>query len=131
MSRTSQDVTEAELALMRTLWERGALTIRQLVVSVYGDAGASSYATVQKLLDRLEAKSYVTRERGGAVHVFRAAVGRDELVARRLRAVADTLCDGSLSPLLSHLVRGESLSPEERRELRALIEDLDRKKCAP
>ena len=126
MSRTSQDVTEAELALLRALWESGPSTIRQLVAAVYGEVGASSYATVQKLLDRLEAKGCVDRERGGSIHVFRAAVDREGLIARRLRAVADTLCDGSLSPLLSHLVRGESLSPQERRELRTLIEDLDK-----
>ncbi len=127
MSRTSQDVTDAELALLRALWERGPATIRQLVADVYGDVGASSYATVQKLLDRLEAKGCVERERGGSIHIFRAAVDREGLIARRLRAVADTLCDGSLSPLLSHLVRGDSLSPKERQELRALIEDLDEK----
>jgi len=127
MSRTSQDVTDAELALLRALWDRGPATIRQLVSDVYGDVGASSYATVQKLLDRLEAKGYVVRERGGNVHVFKAAVDREGLIARRLRAVADTLCDGSLSPLLSHLVKGETLSAQERKELRALIEDLDEK----
>ena len=128
MSRNSQDVTEAELALLRALWERGPATIRQLVADVYGEVGASSYSTVQKLLERLEAKGCVERERGGSIHVFRAAVDREGLIARRLRAVADTLCDGSLSPLLSHLVRGESLSPQERRELRALIEELDENK---
>ena len=60
--------------------------------------------------------------------MFRAAVDREELIGRRLRAVADSLCGGSLSPLLSHLVEDRGLSEAERRELRGLIEKLDRRR---
>jgi predicted transcriptional regulator len=125
MARTNHDVTEAELAVLNSLWDGGPATIRRLAESVYQDAGLSAYATVQKLLERLAAKGFVARDRGGSVHVFRAAIGRDELIRRRLRAVADSLCGGSLTPLLTNLVRGESLSDAERDELRALIDDLD------
>ena len=127
MNRLQQDVTDAELALLQSLWDLGPATIRQLVERVYKQSGASVYATVQKLLDRLESKGFVERDRGGPVHRFEAAVNRDELIGRRLRAVADSLCGGSLSPLLTHLVEGHGLSAIERRELRALIDKLDRK----
>ena len=125
MGRTTQDVTEAELAILRRLWERGPATIRQLAEAVYGQDGASAYATVQKLLDRLESKGFVARDRAASVHLFRAVVGQEELIGRRLRAVADTLCGGSLTPLLTHLVRGRRLSDQERQALRSLIEQLD------
>ena len=128
MVQRNQDVTEAELALLQALWDHGPATIRQLVERVYQQRGTSVYATVQKLLDRLEAKGCVARDRGGPVHVFRAAIDRDELIGRRLRAVADSLCGGSLSPLLTHLVEGRGLSEKERRELRALVDKLDRKR---
>ena len=127
MNQHKHDVTEAELALLQALWDDGPATIRQLVERVYQQTGASVYATVQKLLDRLEAKGCVERDRRGSVHVFRAAINRDELIGRRLRAVADSLCGGSLSPLLTHLVEGRGLSEKERRELRALVEKLDHK----
>jgi predicted transcriptional regulator len=123
-----QDVTEAELGVLQGLWDLGPATIRQLVDRVYEQSGSSVYATVQKLLDRLESKGFVTRDRGAPVHVFQAAIGRDELIGRRLRAVADALCGGSLSPLLTHLVEGQGVSEKERRELRALINKLDRKR---
>jgi predicted transcriptional regulator len=127
MSQRYQDVTEAELALLQALWDSGPATIRQLVERVYKQSGTSVYATVQKLLDRLESKGCVRRDRSGPVHVFRARINRDELIGRRLRAVADSLCGGSLSPLLTHLVQGKGLSEKERQELRALIDELDRK----
>ena len=106
MNQRKEDVTDAELALLQSLWDEGPATIRQLVERVYRQTGTSVYATVQKLLDRLESKGCVERDRGGSVHVFRAAINRDELIGRRLRAVADSLCGGSLSPLLTHLVEG-------------------------
>jgi predicted transcriptional regulator len=130
MNRQQQDVTDAELAVLQCLWDAGPATIRQLVERVYNQSGVSVYATVQKLLDRLESKGCVERDRGAPVHRFAAAINRDELIGRRLRAVADSLCGGSLSPLLTHLVEGRGLSESERRELRLLINKLDRKRIS-
>jgi predicted transcriptional regulator len=130
MNRQHQDVTEAELAVLQCLWAAGPATIRQLVERVYKQSGPSVYATVQKLLDRLESKGFVERDRGAPVHRFHAAINCDELIGRRLRAVADSLCGGSLSPLLTHLVEGRGLSEGERRELHTLINKLDRKRSS-
>ena len=126
MDHPPPDVPDAELAVLQALWEHGAATIRQLSDRLYADDGDNGYATVQKLLERLERKGYVARDRSSHAHVFRATVDRDTLVGRRLRAVAEKLCGGLMTPLLTHLVRAEALSPEERRELRALIDELDR-----
>ena len=130
MDRTPQDipdVTEAELTVLQCLWERGPATIRQLTDALYPSGTDAQYATVQKLLERLEGKGYVRRDRTPPAHTFTAAVGRDELIGRRLREVAEKLCGGSLTPLLTHLVRSRPLSPRERRELRELIDVMDRK----
>ena len=89
MSRTpAAEVTDAELAVLQALWDRGPATIRQLTDRLYPAGSASCYATVQKLLERLEGKAFVKRDRSGAVHAFSARVCRDELIGRRLRTVA-------------------------------------------
>ncbi len=125
MSRTPQDVTEYELAILQVLWDSGPATIRQLTDAVYPGGGTVQYATVQKLLERLERKGFVRRDRRGPAHVFSAAVGREELLGRRLQDMAEKLCGGSLTPLLTHLVRTRRLSDQERRELRDLIDEMD------
>ena len=123
MPREAQDVTEAELALMQRLWDAGRASIRQLADALHGgEAGAAQYATVQKQLERLEAKGFVGRDRSLHVHVFKPAVDRDELIGRRIRAVAEKLCGGSLVPILSHLARNKGLSQKERQALRELID---------
>src|SRR5947209_2460095 len=120
MARTPQDVTETELGILQLLWERGPATIRQLTDALYPGGGTSHYATVQKLLERLEAKDYVRRQRGGPAHTFAASVDRGELIGRRLQAMAEQLCGGSLTPLLTHLVRARKLSSRDRQKLRSL-----------
>lgn len=127
MARTPRDITDAELAVLQLLWEHGPAAIRPLAEALYPRGGSAPYATVQKLLERLEGKGYVRRDRSGAVHVFAAAVGRDEVIGRRLRDVAAKLCGGSLTPLLTHLVQSSRLTAGEREELRALIEQADKK----
>ncbi len=127
MARTPQDVTDAELAVMQVLWDDGAATIRRLTDVLYPGGGAAQYGTVQKLLDRLEAKGFVRRDRTAAAHTFASAIARDDLIGRRLQDMAEKLCGGSLTPLLTHLVRNKGLTPRERQELRDLIEDLDQR----
>ena len=127
MARTPQDVTDAELSVLVLLWEQGPATIRQLTDRLHPGGRVSQYATVQKLLERLEEKEFVARRRTGLAHTFEATVNREELIGRRLRSVAEKLCGGSVTPLLTHLVRTQRLTPEERTELRALIDELDDK----
>jgi BlaI family transcriptional regulator, penicillinase repressor len=127
MARTPRDVTEAELAILQLLWDHGPATIRRLTDALYPGGGTAQYGTVQKLLDRLESKGCVRRDRSAAAHTFAPTVGREEIIGRRLREVAEKLCGGSLTPLLTHLVRTRSLTTREREELRALIEELDNK----
>jgi predicted transcriptional regulator len=125
MARTPKDVTEFELAILQVLWGGGPATIRQLTDALYPDGGTAQYATVQKLLERLERKGCVRRDRGGPAHVFTATIAREELLGRRLQDMAEKLCGGSLTPLLTHLMRARRLTERERRELRELIDELD------
>ena len=125
MPREPQDITEGELAVLQVLWDRPAASIRQITEALYPRNTASHYGTVQKQLERLEGKGFVRRDRSLFVHLFSAAVGREELVGRRLDAVMDKLCGGSLEPILTHLLRAPRLTEEQRRRLRELIDRED------
>jgi predicted transcriptional regulator len=116
------EVSNAELRVLQSLWDRGPSTIRQLTERLYPAVTAANYATVQKLLERLEEDRCVSRDRSATPHVFGAAVSRDDYIGGRLRAMAEKLCGGSLTPLLTHLVNTESLSKKERAELRKLLD---------
>ena len=123
MSSDSYHVTDAELAILEAIWDSGQSTIRELTAARYPGRTSSDYATVQKLLERLESKGYVTRDRSSFAHVFRSAVARDQLVGRELRAIASKLCEGSMTPILMHLARNRRLSRDERDELRRILDE--------
>jgi BlaI family transcriptional regulator, penicillinase repressor len=125
MGRPAQDITESELAVLRILWDQGPASIRQLADILYPRGEAAQYATVQKLLDRMEAKGYVRRDRSLYVHVFTAVLDRDQLIGRRLRSLAEMLCDGSLTPLLTHLARAKDLTEKDRLALRAIMDEVE------
>jgi BlaI family penicillinase repressor len=123
MARTPQDITDAELDVLQVLWKHGPLPIRRITELLYGDKKTSQYATVQKLLERLESKECVDRDRAMNVHVFTAKIQRDELVGRRLQAMAEDLCEGSITPLLTNLVQMQKLSDKDRAMLKKLIDE--------
>lgn len=127
MARDDRHPTDAELAVLRRLWQRGTATVRELRDDLYPEGGHAHHATVQSLLDRLEEKHCVSRRKAGRVNVYSATARRADLVVRRLRDTADALYDGSLAPLLSHLVEDVELSEDEARALEQLIDRLDRK----
>jgi len=131
MPRPPQDVTDAELAILQVLWDRGQATVRELTEQLYSEYSSSQHATVQKLLERLEAKNCVTRNRDVWPHQFAAEIDRGDLINRKLQQTADKLCDGSIQPLLTHLVKGARLSPQQRQSLRTLLDELDKEGKKP
>jgi BlaI family penicillinase repressor len=127
MKPSMDSVTDAELTVMKALWARGPSTIRELTDDLYPGGGPSHYATVQKLLERLESKSCVKRRARGRVNLYNASRERQDLIAHSLRETADKLCEGSLTPLLTHLVGSVKLSRDQVSELRKLVDRLERR----
>lgn len=125
MVKPPKDVTAAELAILEQLWQHESATVKQLSQWLYGASTASDIATVQKLLARLETKGFVTRDREKWPHLFRATIERDELISQRLQATAEELCDGTLSTLLTHLVRSKQFSGRQRQRLRKLLDEME------
>lgn len=125
MGRTPREITDTELSLLNELWQRESATVPELTEALYGNTAPALLATVRKLLDRLEAKGCVSRDRTLWPHHFRAVVKREELASSRLQATADELFDGDLAPLLTHLVRSQKLTAKDRESLRKLFDELD------
>ncbi len=122
MAEPLKDVSDGELAVLEVLWARGSSAIRHVADALNPGGSTAHYATVQKQLERLEAKGYVARDRSLHVHLFSPAVRREELIGRRVRSLVNKLCGGSLVPLLSHLAQARELTEAERRTLRDLVQ---------
>lgn len=125
-------VSDAELDVLKVLWAHGPATVRDVEAHLRRRRRTWAYTTVLTLLSRLRDKGHVAAEKGGgAALVFRAAVTRDQLLRDGLTDLADRICDGTASPLVHALVRGDQLTPADVADLRKLLDDLDKKDADP
>ena len=108
---------------MDLLWDRDRLTARQIREALYEDSKKAQHGTVQRLLQRLEDKGYVVRDSELSVHLFSAAISREEYGSSQLESRADRLTHGSLAPLVTHLIEQDRISPEEMERLRAILDE--------
>lgn len=116
-------MTDAELELLKLLWQQQPLSVREITTALYGDLSNSNVGTVQKLLQRLEAKSCVQRDRSTYAHRFSAIVTQASVAGKQLEVMADKVSDGSLAPFITHLVQSRRLTKKEKKEIRKMLEE--------
>ncbi len=115
-------LANSELAVMDLLWRNDRLTARQIREELYPDADKAQHGTVQRLLQRLEDKGYVERDRDLPVHLFSAAVSREAYGGGQLESLAEKLTAGSIAPLITHLVEEKKLSRDDIKRIRRLLD---------
>jgi BlaI family transcriptional regulator, penicillinase repressor len=115
-------LANAELAVMELLWDQGRLTARDIRERLYPGAEKNQHGTVQRLLQRLEDKSFVERDRRLAVHLFSAAISREDYASSQLESLARRLTGGSLAPLVTHLLEQKRISRAEVERLRRILD---------
>jgi BlaI family transcriptional regulator, penicillinase repressor len=120
-------LTNAELAVMELLWESARRTARQIREQLYGDSDKAQHGTVQRLLQNLEEKGFVHRDRSMGVHLFSAKVGREAYGGLQLESLAEKLTGGSIAPLLTHLLDEKKLAQAEIKRLRKLLDEAQKR----
>ena len=121
MARPLPKLGRVQHRIMRSLWERGSATAREITEDLNRERPIS-HSAVQTLIRELEAKGAVTHDPADRAFVFRPLV-REEDVRRSLaRDLVDRAFDGSVYGLVAHLLESERIPPEELIRLRELIE---------
>jgi len=115
-------LANSELAIMDLLWDNERLTARQIREQLYSSSAKAQHGTVQRLLQRLEEKGYIERDRSQFVQQFMAKMSRQTYVGNQLESLASKLTGGSLAPLITHLVEEKKISREEIERLRAILD---------
>ncbi len=115
-------LANAELAVMDLLWQNDRLTARRIREQLYPDATKAQHGTVQRLLQRLQDKGYVERDRSLSVHLFSAAISRQTYAGQQLESLADKLTAGSFAPLITHLIEEKKISRDEIDRIRTILD---------
>jgi BlaI family transcriptional regulator, penicillinase repressor len=116
--------TEAELELLRVLWERGPSTVREIHEAVRG-AKETGYTTTLKILQRMTDKGLVRRDETRRSHVY-SAVRRAEQTQRQLvRNLLRAAFGGAPAKLVVQALSEETVSADDLAEIRRLLDELE------
>lgn len=117
--------TEAELEILHVLWAGGACTVREVHDVLYPSVG-TGYTTTLKLLQVMHAKGLVARDDSQRAHVYRATYSKERTQKRFLLDLVQRVFDGSSSQLVLHALGSQHASREELRQIRSLLDKLDK-----
>ncbi len=117
--------TDAELAILRVLWEQGPSTVRQ-IQQVLDRARPTGYTTVLKLLQIMIEKGLVRRDETERSHVYRARLSQDQTQQQLLGDLLDRAFAGSTSRLVMQALSSRRTSLEELAEIRKMLDEWEK-----
>ena len=113
-------ITERQFAVLRLLWEHGALTVRGLMEHLpRGDR--QPYTTVLGMLQAMEKAGLVEHEKDGLTHRYRPTVSRREATGHLLSDFVARFFHGSAEQLILGLVDAEKIAPDDLRAIEAKL----------
>ena len=122
MARTAPPrPTDAELAILRVLWERGPSTVRQVHEALAGSR-STGYTTTLKLLQIMMEKGLVTRDGSARSHGYAAAESSERTRRQIVADVIQRAFGGSAASLVLHALSTHRTSPEELAAIRELLD---------
>jgi BlaI family transcriptional regulator, penicillinase repressor len=128
--RKSIKLAPFELEIMGALWELGRASVRE-IQELLPETRRPAYTTVQTMVYRLEQKGALERVRKiGNAHVFEPLITRGEAHGRLINDLLN-LFDGSVQPLMAHLVEAGKLTLNDLRELEKTLQKHQRSEESP
>jgi BlaI family transcriptional regulator, penicillinase repressor len=119
VARSAPRPTDAELAVLRVLWEHGPSSVRD-VHDVLSRERTFAYTTTLKILQITTEKGLTVREERGRQHLYRARHSQRAMQRTLIRDLLDRAFGGSMSTLVLQALATRRASPEELREIRRL-----------
>ena len=123
-ARTTPRPTDAELAILRVLWDRGPSTVRQVHEALRASQ-SSGYTTVLKLLQIMTDKGLVVRDETERAHVYGTKLSEQRTQRQLLGDLVDRAFGGSPAKLVLQALSGRRATAEELRDIRALLDELE------
>lgn len=127
MARPQPRPTDAELAILRVLWERGASTVRQVHEALAGTR-ETGYTTTLKLMQIMADKGLVTRNETARTHVYTASAGEEQTQKQLVRDLVDRAFGGSAAQLVLRALSAEGATDAELKQIRKLIDEYREKR---
>ena len=125
-ARTPEELTEAEWAIMKAVWDHEPCTAGT-VQEMLAETRNWAYSTVKTTMDRMAAKGFLTIERMRNLQLFRASISDVDAKRAEFRRMLKRAFDGALTPMMQFLLEDEGLSKDEVAQLRQIVRQSDKR----
>lgn len=115
--------TDAELAILSVLWQRGQSTVRE-VMEELSASKPTGYTTVLKLMQIMTEKGLVKRDESGRTHIYRPAAPAERTQKHLVREIVNRAFQGSSQKLVMQALSDRRISKQELDEIRRLLDEL-------
>ena len=119
MRPRSATLTDLELEIMKIVWERESVTVRDVYEALL-ERRKVAYTTVMTMMKILERKKYLKKSQADRAYVYRPAQPQGKVVGDMVRDFVNRVFNGAAEPLLVHLVEEHNLSREDLEEIARL-----------
>jgi predicted transcriptional regulator len=116
--------TDAELEILRVLWERGPSTVRE-VHEVISRNKAAGYTTILKLLQIMTEKGLVQRNEEQRAHVYEPRLAKEQTQRQLLGDLLERAFGGSATELVMQALSTKKASPDELAGIREILDKLE------
>ena len=114
-------LTEAELRVMKVIWEKGSATVQQVLDSIT-EKPALAYNSVLTTIRILERKGYLAHSKDGRAHVYSPVVQQEEASRSEIRHLVTRFFKDSHQDLVLNLLEDQGIEPEELVRLRDMLD---------
>jgi len=116
--------TEAELGILRVLWQRGPSTVRE-VWELLSPKQQTGYTTVLKIMQIMFEKGLLARDERERSHVYRPARSEEQTQRQVVGHLLERLFSGSAPKLVMQALAARKATPAELAEIRKLLDDME------
>jgi predicted transcriptional regulator len=116
--------TDAELAILRVIWQYGPGTVRQIWEKMAPER-QTGYTTVLKLLQIMTEKGLVDRDERQRTHVYRTRLTQDQTQRQLVDDLLDRAFGGAASKLVMHALAARKASKTEMAQIQQLLEKIE------
>src|SRR5215469_557930 len=127
MRPRSATLTGQELEIMKIVWQRESVTVRDVYETLL-ERRKVAYTTVMTMMKILEQKKYLKKNQSERAYVYRPTQPQRQVLADMVKEFVNRVFNGSAEPLLVHLVETHDLTKEDLEEIAKLRENMSRRK---
>jgi BlaI family transcriptional regulator, penicillinase repressor len=127
MTMKIPNISESEWEIMHVLWKSSPRTASEVISSIQERTDWKP-KTIRTLLDRLTQKNVVGVNKDQRVYTFYPLYSQEECQRAETRSFLNRIYGGTLKSMLVQFIQEESLSEEDIKDLRSILDNKPKEK---